>query len=73
MMEDQEKQFDFPKEMLVNLYMRWNSSRHRTPLVHQSLIKSQLTNELKKVFPKIDHNERFYRGVVFRQEVLECE
>jgi hypothetical protein len=72
MVEDRQKQFAFPKQMLMNLYLRWNESKKRTPLVKQSLIKSQLTNELKKTFPNIDHNERCYRGIIFREDVVDC-
>lgn len=58
--------------MLLNLYLRWNQSKQRTPLLRQSIIKSQLTNELKRTFPNIDHNFRCYRGIIFRKEVVDC-
>ena len=34
-------------------------------------IKSMLTNTIKEKFPNIDHNEKYYRGLMFRADIVE--
>ena len=53
--------------MIVKLYLRWNDLSKRIPLVKSGMqIKAMITNELKKNFPNIDHNDKYYRGIAFR-------
>lgn len=57
--------------MLVNLYIKWNQLNNRTPFVsNTTLIKTIITNELKKIFPNADHNEKIYKGIAFRHDLM---
>ena len=56
--------------MLVNLYIRWSEARGRKVLVNRAHIKTQLTIELKKVFSRMGHSEKNYRGFTFKKTLI---
>lgn len=35
------------------------------------LIKMQITNELKKIFMGLTHNDKFYNGIGFREDLAD--
>jgi hypothetical protein len=55
----------------MNLYLRWNELRGRIiPADKAKLIKTKITEELKKLFPRMDHNENKYRGIAFKEDIV---
>jgi hypothetical protein len=57
--------------MILNLYLRWNELINRQLLIRKlSTIKSLLTNEIKRLFPNVDHYEKIYRGIRFRDDLM---
>jgi len=57
----------------MNLYYRWNESRGRIipgDKDKAKLIKTKITEELKKLFTRMDHNEHKYRGIAFKQDIV---
>ena len=67
---DETKQNKTPKKIIMNLYLRWCKLKHRKLLVKDSLVKMQLTNELKNEYPEIEHNERMYIGLKFKSDLV---
>jgi hypothetical protein len=58
--------------MILSLYLRWNQLNNRQSLVRrQPLLKSLITNEIKRLCPNVDHSERCYRGIAFRDDLMQ--
>ena len=61
-----------PKDLILTLYRRWNESNKRKIVIErQKLLKTMLTNGLKRLFPNIGHNEHSYLGLAFREGLTE--
>lgn len=57
---------------MVNLYRKWVEKKGKTVLVKKKmLIKMQITNELKKIFMGLNHNDKFYNGIGFREDLAD--
>ena len=39
-------------------------------MVHKQVIKSQITNQIKRMFPRIEHTDTHYLGIGFREDVV---
>lgn len=65
------KEYQIEKDILVNLYRKWIEKKGKSVLVKKKmLIKMQITNELKKIFLGLSHNDRYYNGIGFREDLV---
>ena len=54
--EDPTKNHFIPKKMVIELYFKWCNMKKYQPLVPMMQLKMLLTNSLKLMFPKLEHN-----------------
>lgn len=63
--------FALPKDMILSLYTKWNQLNGRqAPQIKPAALKALITNEIKRLFPMLVHNEKSYRGVAFRKDLM---
>jgi len=52
---------------VLNLYVQWIEKNTGNGVYgNLSLIQMGLTNELKRIFPKIQHNHKTFKGLRFK-------
>ena len=70
-MADPSKNRTIHKSIIMSLYLRWNELRGRIVTSSKAkLVKTKITEELKKLFPRMDHNENKYRGIAFKEDLV---
>jgi hypothetical protein len=69
--EDPEWKCSVPKVMVANLYYRWCSLKGHTIQVERKIVRMQITNELKKLFPALLFSEDYYRGIAFKKGIMD--
>lgn len=57
--------------MILSLYTKWNQLNGRqSPQIKPAALKALITTEIKRLFPMLVNNEKSYRGIAFRKDLM---